>query len=177
MKAMGVVHDGLAAHPNHGDLLWLSKHVELQFVAHKTPDTKAAVDEMGEAEAKARQQMKQAKADITIAERDEKWARRVLDDGTRKFGSVAPFCPQYERINSCFSRKCKHCQRNKADCEASRPAKERLDKAQAKYKKASLSAEHFVYLLVILFGDSSPSWYYLVMLCKSGCRCANKGEE
>merc|ERR1719174_2476911 len=60
MKAMGVVHDGLAAHPNRGDLLRLSKQVELQFVAHKTPDTyKAAVDEMGKAKAKAQQQMKQ----------------------------------------------------------------------------------------------------------------------
>ena len=176
MKAMGVVHDGLAAHPNHSDLLRLSKDVELQFVAHKTPDTAAAVDEMAKAKTKARQQRKQAKADITLAVRGEKWAKRVLNDDTRAFTSVAPFCPQYERIN-CFNRKCKHCQRKKADCEASRPAKKRLDQSQAKYKKVSLSAEHFVYLLVILFGDSSPSWYYLVMLCKSGCRCANKDEE
>ena len=173
---MGVVHDGLAAHPNRGDLLRLSKDVELQFIAHKTPDTAAAVDEMGEAKAKARQQMKQAEADITIAVRDQKWARRLLNEAKSAFAPVAPVCAQYERIN-CFNRKCKHCQRKKADCEASRPAKERLDKAQAKYKKVSLSAEHFVYLLVILFGDSSRSWYYLVMLCKSGCRCANKDEE
>ena len=177
---MGVVHDGLAAHPDYeqetGVFLHLSKGVERHFIEHKTLDTAAIVDEMAKAKTRAEKQMKQAEADLAIAVRNEKWSTRVLDNAKRAFDSVAPFCPQYERIN-CFNRKCKCCQRRKVDCEASRPAKEGLDKAQAKYKKVSLSAEHFVYLLVILFGDSSPSWYHLVMLCKSGCRCANKDEE
>ena len=158
---MVVVHDGLAAHPNRGDLLRLSKEVERQFIVYKTLDTAAIVDEMAEAKTRAEKQMKQAEADIAIAVRDEKWATRVVSNARRVFDSVAPSCPQYERINL-FNRKCKHCQRKKADCEASRPAKEAakegLDQAQAKYKKVSLSAEHFLYLLVIILSDSFPSW-------------------
>merc|ERR1711934_936511 len=80
--------------------------------------------------------MKQAEADIAIAVRDEKWITRVLNNAMRAFKLVAPFCPQYEKINF-FNRKCKHCRRKKTICEASRPAKEELDKAQAKYKKAA----------------------------------------
>ena len=149
MQAMGVVHDGLAAHPDYVALLRLSKEVENQFVAHKTPDTAAIVDEMAEAKTRAGKKMKQAENDIAVALRDEKWSTRVLNNAMRAFKLVAPFCPQYEKINF-FNRKCKHCQRKKAICEASRPAKEELDKAQARYKKVSLPAEHFVYPLVIL---------------------------
>ena len=165
---MGVVHDGLAAHPDYeqetGVFLHLSKGVERHFIEHKTLDTAAIVDEMAKAKTRAEKQMKQAEADLAIAVRNEKWSTRVLDNAKRAFDSVAPFCPQYERIN-CFNRKCKCCQRRKVDCEASRPAKERLDKAQARYNKVSLSAEHFVYVLVIYFCR-----YYLVMCCKSGGR-------
>ena len=141
------MHDGLAAHPDYPDLLQLSKEIERQFVVHKTLDTAAVMDEMLEAKTRAGEKTKQAEHDIAIAVRNEKWSARALSDAKRAFDSVAPFCPQYEKINF-FKRKCKYCHRKKAACEASRPAKEELDKWQAKHKKVSLSAEHFAYLFV-----------------------------
>ena len=144
MKAMGVVHDGLTAHPGHEELRRLRNEVERQFVAHKTPDTAAVVNKM-------RENKWGAKAEHDNVRRKQvQLAQASLNKAKSAFAPKAPFCAQYEKINF-FKRKCRHCQRKKAICEASRPAKERLDKAQARYNKVSLSTDHFVYLLVISF--------------------------
>ena len=149
---MGAVHDGLAADPGRAELLQLSKEVERQFVVHKTPDTAAVVEEMSEAEKRAqtRKACVSDKNNNSVANRNQKWATDKLKEAKSAFALVAPFCPQYEK-SGFFNRQCKHCQRRKDTCEASRPAKERVDVAQAKYDQVNLSAEHFMYLLVISF--------------------------
>ena len=174
MEAMGVVHEGLAAHPRLEQLQELSDEVEHQFVAHKTPDTAAVVDEMTEAKNKAQAHYDDVRLNsfkhFPIEFENQRSAELELDQAKSAFARVKPLCAQYQRI-SFFRRKCAYCGRKKAICEASRPAKERLDKAQAQHKKVSASSGHFVYLLAISFSNFSPSWYYLVMRCKSGCRC------
>ena len=165
MEAVGVVYDGLAAHPGHRDLKLLRNQVERQFVAQETPDTAAVVDKMTRAYNRAK-----ANHD-NVHHKPMKAATAYLKKAKAAFARAAPFCAQYEKIGF-FNRKCKHCERKKAACEASRPAKARLDRNQAQYDKVSLSAEHFVYLLAISFGNFSPSRYYPVMRCKSGGRCA-----
>ena len=166
MEAMGVVHDGYAVQSDHAILARLGKQVENQFVMQKTRDTAAVVDKITKAHKRAQEYHDNVRRNpakyfpVALV----RLAKESLNEAKAAFAPVAPVCAQYERINF-FNRKCKHCQRKKSVCEASAPAKERLDKAQARYNKVSLSAEHFVYVLVIYFCR-----YYLVMCCKSGGR-------
>ena len=150
MEAMGVVHDGLAAHPGHEELQRLSNQVEHEFVVLKTPDTAAVVDKMTEAKRKAEAKKRKQADRENVCRKQVQLAQASLDKAKSAFAPKAPFCAQYEKINF-FKRKCRHCQRTKAICEESRPWKKRLDNAQARYNKVRLSADHFVYLLVISF--------------------------
>ena len=142
VEAASALHDGLAAVPNHPDLLRLAKAAQSEFVT-KTGDRtlKANLADFAASHASA-----------ATAERAAKGA---LDAAKAAAASTAPFCALYERIDF-INRKCRNCKRHRSECEASQTAK-----AVAKAREDEARATHVAVGIV-----AACEWLNMLRPCR-----------